>query len=192
MNQKKVKQISEENIDSVDLGMAYLVFDRRNLWTDWNGTTAMSRRNWGFVLSLNDAEQWAEASRLQGTGFIIDELPMLCVRSRSGALLLSERNSSRPMSWYPSIAPSLDGVRTIGALASAFAASKVKWGIQHLSAGRVNVTATSGVYYSRESSPGKGRNHLAWSLMPQKIDDTPMRQIAADMQRLVSGAGVRL
>src|ERR1035441_369921 len=126
MDQKKQRQINEESIASIDLRKAYLVFDRRNQWTDLNRTTAITRRNWGFLLSLNDAEKWAESSRLQGTSFLIDELPIICVRCKSGALLLSERNSARPMSWYSSIAPSLTGIRTIGALAVALAASKAK------------------------------------------------------------------
>jgi hypothetical protein len=44
------------------------------------------------------------------------------------------------------------------------------------------------MYFSRESSPGKGMNHLAWSLRPQKIEDTVVRQIATDLQQLVSGS----
>jgi len=186
MDKRKQEQISEEIITSVDLGKVYLAFDRRNQWTDWSGSTAVMRRNWGIALSLRDAMHWAESSRLQGTSFLIDELPIICVRCKSGALLLGERNSARPMDPYRSVASALTGIRTVASLRDAFVSSKGKQSIHHLLEGPAAITGTEGTYYLRESSPGKGRNGLAWSLKPKALDDTPMREIVADMQRLVS------
>jgi hypothetical protein len=165
LDHKKQNRLEQEPIESVDFGKAFHVSDRRNQWVDWNGTTAITRRPWGLLLSLSDAKDWAESSRLQGTNFIIDELPVVCAKSKSGGLLFSERRSAHPMSWYPSISSSFSEIQSIGAL-KALLSSKARSGIHVLVAAPVTVLPTDGVYYSRESSPGTGGNHLGWTLKP--------------------------
>jgi len=48
------------------------------------------------------------------------------------------------------------------------------------------LAATDGTYYTRQSSPGKGGNHVGWALRPQNIDDSAVRSIAAQLRGLAT------
>lgn len=182
-------RVKEERVVTVSHGKAFHVFDRRNQWTDWSGNTAITRRPWGLLISLNEAEQWAESSRVQGTSFIIEELPVVCAKSNSGTLLLGERNSVRPMNGWRALLEHLDGVPTIGSLIDALASPQRDRLVQ-VTIGRLrDVTVTDGAYFSRQSSPGKGRNHLAWTLKLVQIDDTSVLQVATYLTQMLREAG---
>lgn len=188
MDQKKQQKIKDEKVESVEVGKVFHLYERRNEWVNWSGDTdIVSRSGRAVKLFLFEAEQSAEKSRLQGTKFFIDEVPAVCIRGTSGALLLlTELFSDRPMGWYFSRASSLNGVKTLGSLMDALVPTK--WGVQSLYEEQMSVTPLDGKYFSRVSFPGNGKNHMAWSLKVRKIDDQAIQKVATELQWLVSGA----
>jgi hypothetical protein len=162
MDEKTQKKLKDEVVESVDIAKGFHLYERRNEWVNWNGDTSLvSRSGCAVKLTLSDAEQSAEKWRMQGTKFFIDEVPILLVKSRSGALILTELFSDRPMWWYLSKMPSIGHVKTIGSLMNAL--PQTQWGIQSLAVGPLSITAPDGTYFSRASSPGKGKNYMAWT-----------------------------
>jgi hypothetical protein len=187
MDEKKQQKLKAEDIKSVEVGKAFHLFKRRNEWVNWSGDTSLvNRSNHAVKLSLFEAEQSAEKLRLQGTKFFIGELPIICIKSNSGALILTELFTDSPMRWYLSRKPSLNGIKSIGSLMDAL--PQQRWGVQSLHEGQVAITTPNGMYFSRKSSPGKGKNHMAWSLELRRIDDKGIEQFANDLPQLVSGA----
>ena len=185
MDQKKQQKLRDEHIESIDIGKVFHACDQRNQWVDWNGNTDVVRRAWGFALTLDEAEQWTERNRVQGTSFQIEELPAICVKGKSGSLFFTERNSSHPMNWFSSSVSSLHGVNSIGSLIEVFSTPKANRVYRQLFEKVADAAPADGLYYLRKSSPGKGKNHMGWSLKPQNIDDTVMRQIVAELRELI-------
>ena len=75
---------------------------------------------------------------------------------------------------------------SIGALVTALPPSK--WGVAFPVEGTPSVSPPDGVFYSRTSSPGKGKSYLGWSLKPRIIDDAAVRKLADDIKSLLSDA----
>ena len=177
-----------QTIIAVDFGKAYFITDRRNRWINWDGDTDVNLKPAGFELTLRAAEDKAESLRKPGSGFEIDEVPAICARARSESFIFSERRTGKPMTRWAEHFSRLGGAVTIGSL---LAVVDGPHGAIYVSRALLDnpsapLAATEGIYYTRQSSSGKGGNHMGWALRPQRIDDTGVRAIALQLQGLVA------
>ncbi len=184
-----MKQISEESRNEVILGVeygkAYFITDRRNRWINWNGDTMISLMPRAFVLTLKEAEEEAESMRVQGSGFIIDEVPVVCARGRISSLIFCERRRCTLMNRWVDPVSKLSGNLTIAKILEVV--DKTPGYITRALLGhpRMPLTETDGVYYERQSSPGHRGNGLGWVLKPQDINDDAVKDIAKRLRLLV-------
>src|SRR5690242_4057361 len=81
----------------VECGKAYFITDRRNRWINWNGDMDVNLHPVGFELSLRAAEDKAESFRKSGSGFEINEVPVVCARGKSESFIFCERRTGKPM-----------------------------------------------------------------------------------------------
>ncbi|MBB5211500.1 hypothetical protein [Microbulbifer hydrolyticus] len=159
----------EEKIESVSWGKAFHIYEQRNEWVNWDGDTSLVNRSGKHVkLSLYAAEESAERSRLQGTKFYIAEIPAIVVCSKNFTLIVCELFSQSPLRNLKFSSKSLHTDLTLLGLKKLVPTSK--WQFSFFIDGVISNLNTEKVWYKRESSPGKGRNHLAWSLKPQTIN----------------------
>lgn len=190
MEPVKHSKIEQEPVIAAILGKAFHLYERRNEWVNWDGDTDVVSRSGKIVrLSLSDAEQHAEKWRVQGTKFVIDELPIICLRAKSGAMIVTEIFSDHPMQNYV-IQPALrhDCCLSVGALVKALPQSK--WSVAFPVDGAPHVSPLDGTYYSRKSSPGKGKSYLGWSLKPRSLDDVAMKRLVDDIASFLGHAKV--
>ena len=182
------KKFQQEILQGVEIGKCFLLYEIRNEWVDWNGTTVrMARRGWRVHLALSNAEQAAEKSRLQGTKFEIREWPIVCFRGTSGVLVATEVQSRRPLAALArNRQTSLKG-NTLGVVLNWIPDDRGV--ISDFISGCPPIVNLDGVYYSRKSSPGRGKNSLGWTLKPQEVDDSAIQAIAADGGRFLAIAG---
>lgn len=89
--------------EPIALGKAFYTYEIRNAWVDWNGTTSITHRPSGFTLTIEEAKDWAERSRVQGSRFRIEEIPISGIYGTSVTLYLSERKSSRLLARYADV-----------------------------------------------------------------------------------------
>jgi hypothetical protein len=181
MDQKTFAAIRAERIAAVTFGKAFYTYEIRNTWVDWSGTTSITHRPSGFTMTIDDAKNWAEKSRVQGSRFRIEEIPIVGVHGRSATLYLCERKSSRPMARYADVICALTTPPTLALLMDTITRKPVSGLVCHLSKGIEEVTETDGTYWRRESSPGRGFNSLGWSLKQENIDDAAIRRIATTL-----------
>lgn len=187
METVKHSKIEQEPVTAVNLGKGFHLYERRNEWVNWDGNTdVVSRSGRNVRLSLSDAEQHAEKWRIQGTKFVIDELPILSLQTKSGVMIVAEIFSDRPLLNYVKQAVSLQDCLSVGTLVKVLPPSK--WGIAFPVEGAPYVSPVDGNYYSRTSSPGKAKSHLGWALKPRTIDDTAMKKLADDIASVLSHA----
>ncbi|QDX82121.1 hypothetical protein B9N43_13230 [Denitratisoma sp. DHT3] len=180
----RLARIEEEPIKGVALGKGFHLYEQRNQWVNWDGDTdVVSRSQMAIQLSLNDAEQRAEHFRLQGTKFVIDEIPIVCLRATSGSIIVAELFSEAPFLGYLKHSP-LDPQHTmVGRLVWALPPSK--WRVVFPAEASVLLTPLDGTFYSRASSPGKGKSHLGWSLKARGINQEGIRKFIADIKALM-------
>jgi hypothetical protein len=188
----KMKAITEkakaQTVVAVDYGKAYFITDRRNRWVNWNGDTEVNLHFASCELSLREAEYKAESWRRQGSGFEIDEAPVICARGKSEAFIFAERRSTHPMKRWAEHFSRLTGVVTIGSVL--LAVVQASRGATRVSRALLDdpstpLAASDGTYCTRQSSPGKGGNHMGWTLRPERIDDSAVRSIAGQLQQLI-------
>ncbi len=66
-------------VERIFLCKVFHVYTERNEWANWHGDTwLVDRTDKRFYLSFSDCKSYAERNRVQGTRFIIDEVPSLC------------------------------------------------------------------------------------------------------------------
>lgn len=187
METVKHSKIEQEPVTAVILGKGFHLYKRRNEWVNWGGDTdVVSRSGRNVMLSLSDAEQHAEKWRIQGTKFVIDELPILSLQTKSGVMFVAEIFSDRPLLSYVKQTVSLQDCLSVGALIKVLPPSE--WGIAFPVEGAPYVSQLDGTYYSRASSSGKAKSHLGWTLKPRAIDDTAMKKLADDIASVLSHA----
>jgi len=172
------KKIEKEQIVTAWVGKGFHLYEQRNEWINWDGDTALVNRSghYSIPFSLSDAEKTAEKFRNQGTKFIIDEVPVVHVIGRSGSLVISELFTDKPMWWMFSHRPSFKSVATIKNLMTKL--PNIKWGVASLKGGHEDFMKLDGTYYKRTSAPGKGGNHMAWSLKLRSLDDRAAHELA--------------
>lgn len=174
-------KILQEPIKSVVVGKAFHVYQQRNEWVNWNGSTDVVNRSWTSIyLSLKDAEQFAEKSRTRGTRFVIDELPYICALSESGALAITELFSEKPMGRFLHQNNLSANGRTIQGLKELVKNSE--WAITQIFEEHPSIVPLDSIYFSRTSSPGKNFNSLGWSLGPRKINEKPILELANNIK----------
>jgi hypothetical protein len=138
---------------------------------------------------LRQAEDKAESSRKPGSGFEIDEAPVICARGKSETFLFAERRSTHPMKRWTQRFSQLNGVLTIGSVLHAV--MEASDGSMYVSRALLDnpsapLAATDGTHYTRRSTPGAGGNHMGWALRPERVDDSAVRAIAAQLQALIT------
>lgn len=88
---------TENRITSVSVRRLYYVGDGRNAW---HGTWVKRYYSSSFHPEWEKARAFAETQRVQGSVFSITEFPVVCYTAESGALLVGELNSDRPLSSF--------------------------------------------------------------------------------------------
>lgn len=169
MNDSSLIDLKSEKIQSVSLVKGFHLYSRRNEWVNWNGDTGLIRRSHNeYNFTLSDAENAAEKKRTPGTRFFIDEFPVVCVRGDSRIVLISELFTERPLIGYASKPPGLTNVKHLGDIESSL--PTFRWSVFSNCDASTILTPDDGQYFARASSPGKGKNSLAWTLAFRKID----------------------
>lgn len=88
--------LASENISSAFVIKIFHRFERRNEWINWDGDTGLIHRGTLFNLTLEEATDTVEKLRTQGTKFIIDETPAICVTGRMRAIIATELFTTHP------------------------------------------------------------------------------------------------
>ena len=162
--------LEEKDIRSFKDCAVFNLYTTRNEWTTYNGDTAIQNRsNCHVCLSLESAEEKAEFQRNQGTKFIIDEVPVMCIESESGRLVITELFAPYPLESFSeavSIFRKTNEVKDI-----LYWAPDEKWTVRSFHDNSECVAPEQDAYCRRTSSAGKGKNHLAWSLKPYIVHD---------------------
>ena len=175
------EKILKESIKSVTLGKAFHVYQRRNEWLNWGGDTDLVNRSWTSIyFTLKDAEQYAESSRVQGSKFIIDELPYIHVQSESGILAITELFSESPMASSLPRHKMSSTQKTILELKEHVLGPK--WVIAQVFEDHCKAAPLDPMYFSRISSPGKNLNSLGWSLAQRKMNQGPILKFVNEIQ----------
>lgn len=182
MDIHKAEKLLQEKVKEVRKVKVFHVYKRRNEWINWDGDTSLVNRS-GKAIKLSDQEarDYAECRRLQGTRFFIDELPALQVLSRSGSMLITEVFTDTPLLWaldHPSV---FNGARTVGELRRCF--TDRKWLVKHLFDRTAVFSPFTDTFYKRESSPGRSGSSMAWSLRPLNPDLKRFNALVAEINR---------
>lgn len=169
-------------LQNILVGKAYHLYENRNEWVDWNGDTAMVSRSRRTVeLSLDNAKQLAEKWRIQGSYFIIDELPIICLQASSESRIITELFSEYPLEDCLNQPIQYSKINSINRLGIALATSE--WAESIAKNGSPQIAPIDGIYYRRTSSPGKGNNSLVWNLKPRTINDYAVKKIANEINQ---------
>jgi hypothetical protein len=98
-------ELAKSEVESISTTLLYYVFTGRNAWH----STWITRYSEGCMhASLELAKKYAEKRRTQGTVFHIKELPSIIARSKNGCLIVTQINSSNPLSNYSPNATSVN------------------------------------------------------------------------------------
>jgi hypothetical protein len=181
MSSDLLKHLNEPAV-SVDVVKGFHLYRKRNEWVNWDGYNIRVSRFESMHVSLEDAERTAEEARVQGSAFFIDELPVIAVKSRTVCLVLAQVFSEHPFKNLR-IERRSTYFSTLGEVAGAIPRIKGKVKALHLCTAAL--APASEPYYARSSSPGRGRNHLAWSLRKRTLDVTSIREVSADIEQAV-------
>ncbi|MCG7879167.1 MAG: hypothetical protein JAY75_23000 [Candidatus Thiodiazotropha taylori] len=146
------------------------LYQRRNEWVNWDGDTSLVKRTWSnFDLSLQEATDSAEKQRTQGTKFIVDEVPAICVLGKRYALLSTELFTEKPLS-------NCEAPPAGNTISLRDVESKLNFGRWFVSAiytgdlARLSAVTESEMFFSRTSQSTGGKSYLGWSLIPRNID----------------------
>ncbi|MCW7553007.1 hypothetical protein NX722_10210 [Endozoicomonas gorgoniicola] len=86
---KYKKIIKKETPISVKMIRNYFESETRNKWVDWNGNTSIEKSSSVFsFFTFEDASEYAEKFRIQGTKFKIDEYPAILIGGDKGGFLI--------------------------------------------------------------------------------------------------------
>lgn len=186
MDKKIQPEIECEAIKSISLAKGFHLYTQRNEWVDWDGATlGVNRSNAKIYFSLDEAKANAERQRTPGTKFFIDEVPFVLVLGETSALVLTELFTNKPLAWYDTIKKSpIKSARTIGALIKTIPTTK--WTVCSLSIGAPSICLDDGTYYSRASTPGKGKNHMGWGLTQRNLQVSKMQGVLTLLQENLS------
>lgn len=162
------------------LGKGFHVYTQRNEWVNWGGDTSVVNRSEKSVkLSLQEAEQYAEAHRLPGTAFVIDELPIIQLITRSGVLVVAELFSDDPFGGYlrrPIFWPENLSIDTFIAVLP-----PAEWRVALHTDRHAQFTSLDGLFFTRKSSPSKNKSHLGWSLKPRSLTCKAINRLVEDL-----------
>ena len=169
MTDPRLINTKSERIQSVSVVKGFHLYSRRNEWVNWDGDTNLVRRSYReYNCTLRDAEDKAERMRTPGTRFFIDEFPVVCVKGDRRIVLISELFTDSPLIGYTSNHPRLSNVSNLEDIESSLLT--FKWSVLNNYESSAKLTSENGQYFARESSPGKGKNSLVWSLKLRKVD----------------------
>jgi hypothetical protein len=169
MIDSRLQDTNSDKIQSVTIVKGFHLYTRRNEWVNWNGDTDLVRRSYKeYKCTLRDAEHSAEEMRTPGTRFFIDEFPLVSVRGCKRMILISEVFTESPMIVYDSTPPSLTNITNLGDIEKSL--QDFKWSVISNYEANTILTTDDDPYFARESSPGKGKNSLAWTLKVRKIN----------------------
>ncbi len=147
----------------------YNLYQRRNEWGGIFSRTTLRERSWeDYYLTLQDARDSAEEQRAQGTVFIIDEVPAICIIANNANLLVAELMSENPFNI--SNCKRMKGDRTLSHVNQQMRSGK--WYVSAIYTGKLNVLKkqekTSGYYVHTSSSTGP-KSFMAWRIKPRNI-----------------------
>ncbi|MDD2739457.1 MAG: hypothetical protein PHR94_11040 [Methylomonas lenta] len=162
--------LSSEQVARAFIIKVFHLYQTRNEWTNWSGDTSVVKRTWSlFYMNLEDATDSSEAQRTQGTKFVIDELPALCVIGKRYALIAAELFTENPLK----ICDILDNHPM---LTLKYVESKIncgQWFVSAIYTGpheNLYPVSNGERFFSRVSQSTGGKSYLAWKLNSRNID----------------------
>jgi hypothetical protein len=180
MDCKEITKIKSDAVEAIDVIKGFRLYQKRNEWVDWHGDTGFVPRTLSAKLTQSEAELSAERSRERGTKFFIEEVPMLCFKGKRGLLLVYQKNSSKPFSGIVNNCQDFVEVNTLGDAAEMF--SKFKLCICFYESVGKELTPNNDGFYTRESSPGKGKSSLAWTGKLTTVDSSAIKRLCSALK----------
>lgn len=93
--------LNTEMVSKAFITKVFHLYQKRNERVNWQGYTSAVTRSWLlFDLNLQESMDSAEDQRTQGTRFLIDEIPAICVVGMRYALILTELFTEKPLNYY--------------------------------------------------------------------------------------------
>ncbi|WP_045378180.1 hypothetical protein [Vibrio campbellii] len=164
----KRELFDETPVKRFQLCKLYHVYERRNEWADWNGNTQLvSRSGKRLKTTLEEAENYAETMRKQGTKFFIDETPALLCQNENGCVVVTELFTKCPLKVTEEVLTNLKSlVKTPNDLLTNL--PNMRWlAFNHYDKHERFQTYDVTTFYKRSSSPG---HFLCWSLKVSEIE----------------------
>ena len=179
------ERVDHMAVRSVTVGKAYAVFERRNEWVDWNGNTDSVLRAYGLLPSLTEAESWAERHRKPGSSFVIRETLCAVINFDNDSAVIGQRGSSDAITGLIKKLTQITPIESFEVLVDRSDLNKSQRIIFRRVKGKFTPAPLSEYYYERESSPGRGQNHLGWNLRQIKLDANLIQTLASELTRLL-------
>lgn len=168
--------LSAELVSKAFLTKVFHLHQCRNEWVIWKGGTNLVNRSFSlFDLSLQATTDSAEIQRTQGTKFIIDEAPAICIVGNKYALIVTELFTVNPLQYCEfsdvKIPLSLRDIESRFNVGDWYVGSIYTGKLEDLLSVKSNE-----IYYSRTSKSTGGKSFLAWSLNPRSINCEKLMQ----------------
>jgi hypothetical protein len=180
MNFKAITKMEGDPIENIDVIKGFHLYQKRNERVDWHGDTAVVPRTLSAKLTKSESENSAERMRERGTKFFIDEVPMLCFKGKNGLLLVYQKYSNNPFTGIGNICNDFVGISKLGDAAKIFSKSN-KFLYFYEPTGK-ELTPVNDCFFTRESSPGKGKSSLAWTLTLRKVDAGAVKRLCSALK----------
>ena len=162
--------LSAERATKAFVIKVFHLYTRRNEWVNWDGDTSLVNRTWTlFDMSLQESTDSAEKQRTQGTKFLIDEAPAICVTGKRYSLIATELFTESPLSHCER--PKSNEPLTLREVESTL--NFGRWFVSAIYTGDQNnlsPVSKEEMFFSRTSHSTGGNSYLGWSLKPRKIN----------------------
>ncbi|WP_177419081.1 hypothetical protein [endosymbiont of Lamellibrachia barhami] len=159
----------DELVSDAFLIKVYNLYQRRNEWGGIFSKTTVKERSWeDYYLTLQDARDSAEEQRTQGTVFIIDEIPAICIIANSAVLLAAQLMSDNP--FKNANCKRMKERRTLSNVNQQMHSDK--WYVSAIYTGQLNALEKqekSPEYYAHTSNSTGPKSFMAWRIKPRDI-----------------------
>ena len=180
-------------LERIFLCKVYHIYTERNEWVNWYGDTGLvDRTRRSFFLDFRSCKKHAENNRIQGTRFIVDEVPSICMElkfeleGKGRSIICTELYNSCPFSDKKIDIEGLPlSVKDV--MTSLEGDNWFCYGVYHGDASCIERADRNSTFFRWMSKPSKGGRKvpLAWITHRDKISQKGILNILSEMNRKI-------